>query len=100
HEIHTAATAAGAADFISMEFVDGDTLFSRWFRETIPQSEALEIATQLCNGIEAAHTAGILHRDLKTSNVMLAKRSDGSLRVVIMDFGLALEAAAGGPSSL
>jgi Flp pilus assembly protein TadD len=55
----------------------------------------LEIATQLCLGLEAAHRAQILHRDLKGNNVMLTRNPNGTLRVVITDFGLAKFVAEG-----
>lgn len=96
HEIHTAETDGGSADFISMEFLEGETLFDRWKKGSIPPAEFLDIARQLCRGLEAAHQAGILHRDLKSKNVMLTRRADGSLRVVITDFGLARSAQAPG----
>jgi len=100
HEIHTTATDSGPADFISMEFLEGETLLSRWRREAIPGAEALEIAGQLCLGLDAAHNAHILHRDLKSNNVMLTRHADGSLRVVITDFGLARPLGGGrGPAS-
>ncbi|MBI3281316.1 MAG: serine/threonine protein kinase, partial [Acidobacteria bacterium] len=89
YEIHATATESGPADFLSMEFLDGETLLNRWQREAIPGSLAIDIARQICRGLEAAHSAGILHRDLKSNNVMLVKRADGSLRAVITDFGLA-----------
>jgi eukaryotic-like serine/threonine-protein kinase len=53
-------------------------------------SRLSDIARQLCRGLEAAHSANILHQDLKSNNAMLTRRQDGSLRVVITDFGLAL----------
>ena len=96
HEIHTATTGAGPADFISMEYLDGETLLSRWRREPISTTDAAEIARQLCRGLDAAHRAHILHRDLKSNNVMLTKHADGSPRVVITDFGLARALAGGG----
>ena len=86
HEIHG---GAGSSDFISMEFIEGETLLSRWRREPLPQSEAVEIARQLCRGLDAAHAAHVLHRDLKSGNVMLARQADSSIRAVIMDFGIA-----------
>jgi tetratricopeptide (TPR) repeat protein len=89
HEIHTADSGSGSTDFISMEFVDGETLASRCRRENVAHDVAVEIARQLCRGIEAAHEARILHRDLKSANVMLTSNADGSLRAVITDFGLA-----------
>jgi serine/threonine protein kinase/Flp pilus assembly protein TadD len=89
YEIHTAEGGTPSVDFISMEFIEGETLQDRCARGPVSQAEALVIAKQLCDGLEAAHRAQILHRDLKGNNVMLNRRPDGSLRVVIMDFGLA-----------
>ena len=88
-EIHTAQTKDGATDFISMEYVEGETLAKRWRREPLSQAEALEIARQLCRGVMAAHEAKVLHLDLKSSNVMLGRSANGGLRVIVMDFGLA-----------
>jgi len=95
YEIHTAENETPPVDFISMEFLEGENLQSRSRRSAVPQGEALEIARQLCHGVEAAHRAQILHRDLKGNNVMLTRRPDGSMRVVITDFGLAKLAADG-----
>ena len=89
YEIHSAITSSGPADFISMELIEGETLLKRLQRENIPRPEALEIARQLCRGLASAHAAQIVHQDLKSNNVMLAQRVNGSLRVVIMDFGIA-----------
>jgi serine/threonine-protein kinase len=75
--------------YLSMEYVDGETLVS--VRERIgrlPPEKAYDIATQLCAGLAAAHEHGVLHRDLKPANIML----DGRGRVRIMDFGLAMQA--------
>ena len=73
-------------EMVSMEFVDGTTL-ADLLRERGPLdlSRAGEIAAQLLAGIEAIHAAGLIHRDLKTENVMLTL----SRRVVVMDFGIA-----------
>ncbi len=90
YEIHSALTGGGPADFISMELVDGETLSARMGREPFTSAEILELARQLCRGMDAAHQLGILHLDLKPANIMLARRPDGGIRLVIMDFGLAL----------
>jgi serine/threonine protein kinase len=55
----------------------------------LPQTEALDLARQLCAGIAEAHRKGVIHRDLKSGNVMLCRTTSEGLRVVIMDFGLA-----------
>jgi serine/threonine protein kinase/tetratricopeptide (TPR) repeat protein len=101
NEIHTARIEEHELDFLTMEFVEGETL-SRYLSAhgQIQQEEALEIARQLCAGLAEAHRSGIIHRDLKTGNVMLCRTAKEGLRVVIMDFGLAggvaLDSAEGG----
>ena len=95
NEIHTAATPQGEVDFLTMEFLDGaplSTALSSGVR--FSHSEALEIARQLCSGLAEAHRSGVIHRDLKGSNVIICRLADGRLRAVITDFGL----AASGPS--
>ncbi len=88
-EIHTAHTADGEIDFISMEFLEGETLSARLRRGPLPKEEALAIALQLCDGLSEAHRKGIVHGDLKSNNVILTTMADGSVRAVITDFGLA-----------
>ena len=84
-----------------MELATGEDLSQRLARGAVPLDEALPIALQIAEGLEAAHERGIVHRDLKPANVMLAK--DGALngQLKILDFGLAkaLEAHAGGSDS-
>jgi serine/threonine-protein kinase len=72
--------------FLTMEYIDGEDLRSLLARiGHLPQRKALDIARQLCAGLQAAHDVGVLHRDLKPANVMLDARG----RVRITDFGLA-----------
>src|SRR5262245_17027261 len=68
-----------------MELVDGDTLADQIARGPIPVDEALPIAKQIAEGLEAAHEQGIIHRDLKPANIKV--RADGTVKV--LDFGLA-----------
>jgi len=68
-----------------MELVEGPTLADRIARGPIPLEEALPIAKQIAEALEAAHECGIIHRDLKPANIKL--RHDGTVKV--LDFGLA-----------
>jgi len=68
-----------------MELVDGEGLDERISRGAIPVDEAMEIALQIADALEAAHEKGIVHRDLKPANVKV--RGDGAVKV--LDFGLA-----------
>jgi eukaryotic-like serine/threonine-protein kinase len=71
--------------FLVMELVGGKTLAERIKRGPIPMDEALRMATQIAEALEAAHEKGIIHRDLKPGNVMITP--SGQMKV--LDFGLA-----------
>ena len=89
-EIHTAETALGEVDFLTMEFIEGETLASRLSSGPALASEYRDtVARQICAGLGAVHEQGIIHRDMKASNVMLSQDSLGAPRAVIMDFGIA-----------
>ena len=68
-----------------MELVEGPTLADRIVSGAIPINEALAIASQIADALEAAHEQGIIHRDLKPANIKV--REDGTVKV--LDFGLA-----------
>ena len=76
---------AGAVRALVMEFVEGEDLAQKIARGPIPIGQALPIARQIAEALEAAHEKGIIHRDLKPANIML--RPDGTVKV--LDFGLA-----------
>src|ERR1700735_2926877 len=74
--------------FIAMELLQGDNLRDRLSaskQKPLPLRELLEISTQICDGLHAAHDKGIIHRDIKPANIFLCK----SGTVKILDFGLA-----------
>lgn len=80
---------AGEADgqvYIAMQLVPGETVAERVRRGALPLPEAVRIAARCAEALAHAHARGIVHRDVKSSNLMLA---DGH-RVVLVDFGLAL----------
>ena len=72
--------------FLSMEFIKGEELSSLLRRVgRLPVDKSIQLARQICAGLNAAHDIGVLHRDLKPANVMID--ADGNAR--ILDFGLA-----------
>jgi tRNA A-37 threonylcarbamoyl transferase component Bud32/Tol biopolymer transport system component len=66
-------------DYLVMEYVEGD-----WLRGPVPLAQALELAEQILEALDAAHEKGIVHRDLKPGNILLTKSG-----VKVLDFGLA-----------
>lgn len=70
--------------FIATEYIEGETLKSRLETETLSLKSTLEIALQVVSALDAAHRAGIVHRDIKPDNIMV--RRDGIVKV--LDFGL------------
>jgi serine/threonine-protein kinase len=82
--VHGLEQADGVQALV-MELVDGPTLADRIAQGPIPVDEALPIAKQIAEALEAAHEQGIIHRDLKPANIKV--RRDGTVKV--LDFGLA-----------
>jgi serine/threonine protein kinase/Tol biopolymer transport system component len=76
---------SGGTSFIAMEYVEGETLREKIHRDKTELRRLLEWLAQVADGLTKAHAAGILHRDLKPDNVMIAR--DGYAK--ILDFGLA-----------
>jgi len=74
--------------YLVMEYVPGDDLTTLMTRDELTPSDLLEILAQVCEGLAQAHKHGIIHRDIKPTNVMVL-REDGELRAKVMDFGVA-----------
>jgi TolB-like protein/Flp pilus assembly protein TadD len=74
--------------YAAIELLEGETLRSR-LAQPLARDTALDVAVQICRGLEAAHERGIVHRDLKPENVFLTRGG----QVKILDFGLATEPA-------
>ncbi len=82
--IHGLEESSGT-QFLVLELVDGETLADRIKRGPIPVEEALKLALQIAEALEAAHEKGVIHRDLKPANIKITP--DGKVKV--LDFGLA-----------
>jgi len=72
--------------FLAMAFIDGPTLKEKIAGAPLAWSEALRIVADAARGLQAAHRTGVVHRDVKSANIML----DAEGRVIVTDFGLAL----------
>jgi serine/threonine protein kinase/tetratricopeptide (TPR) repeat protein len=96
-EIHDVGTTEDGTPFILMEYVNGKTLAEILRPAPLKAADAgipmhprraLLIAIQVCNALEAAHRANIIHRDIKPGNILIASARDGDL-VKVVDFGIA-----------
>lgn len=90
--VHDVGMAHGEL-FVAMELVDGDTLRA-WIRQRPPWPAVVDVFLQAGRGLAAAHRAGLVHRDFKPANVLIAK----SGRVRVLDFGLVSHVQAGAMS--
>jgi serine/threonine protein kinase len=88
---HICALHDVGPNYLVMEFVDGKPLDQLIPRHGMRLDEALRIASQIADGLSKAHSAGVVHRDLKPGNVMIATTGE----VKILDFGLAKPVEAG-----
>ena len=81
----------GGRHFLVMELIEGETIAERLRRGPIRVEDALQIARQIAEALEAAHEKGVIHRDLKPANVMITPDE----QVKVLDFGLAKAADVG-----
>jgi len=75
--------------YMVMELLDGETLGERMHRAgRLPAGEAVSYILEACDGLAEAHSAGVIHRDLKPDNLFICKRKDDSESVKLIDFGI------------
>jgi serine/threonine protein kinase len=98
--VHEPSAARPRVHFLTMEFIDGESLGRRLKAGPLRLAEAGAIARQLLAGLAAAHEAGVLHRDFKSDNVMLRRDAGSGQQVVITDFGLARVLDPRGPAGI
>lgn len=88
--LYDAQLVPGRPQYLVMEFVDGPTLAARMAEGPLPPRDVARITRDLAEGLAAVHAAGIVHRDVKPSNVLLARgRSGRPLAAKLADFGIA-----------
>jgi serine/threonine protein kinase/tetratricopeptide (TPR) repeat protein len=96
-DIDRAESDAGDLIFLTMEYLDGETLYQRLKRSgPLDSATAASIAKEMIAGLTACHRHGIIHRDFKSSNVMLVRKGRWESHAVITDFGLAYTYAENG----
>ena len=83
----------GGQPFIAMYYVDGPTLME--IREETSLEQKVRLMAQVAEGLHAAHREGLLHRDVKPSNVLVEMTPDGKLKPWVADFGIATELGRG-----
>lgn len=89
-EIFDYGELENGCSFIVMELLEGRDLGHALEQDgPLSPPAAVEVLLQICRALEAAHTSGVVHRDLKPDNVFLQKQEDGAALVKIVDFGIA-----------
>jgi serine/threonine-protein kinase len=97
-EIYGAGTLEDQTPYLVMQFIAGVSLENRLReRGTLSLAECADVVTALGDALAAVHGAGVIHRDVKPSNVMLSPEPGGGERVVLIDFGIARTPVTGPP---
>lgn len=75
--------------FLVMELLEGELLYERVMLRSLRPADVVEVGRQLLGALAAAHARGIVHRDIKPENLFLANAPNGSIRLKVLDFGIA-----------
>src|SRR5690606_9317003 len=87
-QIFDAGTTADGRPYSAMELIDGLPVTGYCVRERLPLRARLELFMRICEGVQHAHQKGVVHRDLKPGNILVAK-VDGRALPKVIDFGIA-----------
>jgi serine/threonine protein kinase len=87
-DIFYAGELADGRPYLVMELLSGKTLADRLTEGRLPSIEAIDVLLQVCNALGAAHSHGVIHRDLKPDNIVLAETHGGTV-VKLLDWGIA-----------
>jgi serine/threonine-protein kinase len=87
-EITELAYLPDGRPYMVMELIEGEPLHALW-RRGLDRHSFVEVATQIAGALDAAHRAGVVHRDVKPENLFIGESTDGSLTVKVIDFGVA-----------
>jgi serine/threonine-protein kinase len=89
-EVFDAGVTEDGIPYLAMELLEGETLASRLARDgALPAADAVHIAVAVCRALDEVHAKGFLHRDVKPSNIFLARGADGRTQPKLIDFGIA-----------
>jgi serine/threonine-protein kinase len=94
--VHDVATLDDGTPYIVMEHLSGEDLASCLERGPIPTGWAVDQLLQAAEALAEAHKLGIVHRDLKPGNLFLSRRTDGTARIKVLDFGISKVKDGGG----
>ena len=97
-QVHDFNVAPGGLFYLVMDLLEGETLAARLERtKSLSWTDTQRIAVELCAALGAAHEKHLLHRDIKPTNIFLARSAGGAERVVLVDFGLVKPIAESSP---